>query len=638
MMATGHREILKRTQQLAKSSRLAIHRLTRSVDALEQDVLPVHEQTRILYELHQNAGEAIERLEEICEKLKSVIKIGEVLGRASKDWNKFYTYLEDLNACKHFLRNSPALARTDGIVQLTEQTLQVAVESIVSEVSRLVDSIPIDVGPDFRQADKQERADQSHLLHTVRELRKLRMALIKTGQDRMPDVLLRLRLDSSVGFYKRLEKQEKAKNDRDHMSNSLRESSSTIAKLPDTLITLLSFEKKIFGHVLTREFENDNQQEGENLDKDVEVDYEMLKIFDNYCCRLIPEFCRVMKNNLKSKSKELLSPDVSAQHACSWTISCLDLCDRYAEVRSELLKLFRHLPSEIALVRDIDGLVPDICSACSVTLAQLPTIVQSHDVMRLEQRAATDKSKNGMKVLDCSVSEITRLLGGQMRQFVILEEKYKSIYPSIKECDKKTHLPDLLSEWLLNLCDALETNLQAKAKYLNDSKAALIFALNNHYHFLRRLQMEQEVKKSLAGYLQALQKKVDLESKELVQDSWLGALSALSAVHLPSSHLKLDMRLKKSERHSVKDALTVFNAEVEMTLHNEMWYVEDENLRSILAKSAADFVLPYYVDFVTKFCNSSFSTHKDKYIAYTDHSLRSAIEALYLRGRGKELR
>eukprot|EP00960_Hanusia_phi_P053111 761843-Hanusia_phi.AAC.4 len=592
-MATGHREILKRTQQLAKSSRLAIHRLTRSVDALEQDVLPVHEQTRILYELHQNAGEAIERLEEICEKLKSVIKIGEVLGRASKDWNKFYTYLEDLNACKHFLRNSPALARTDGIVQLTEQTLQVAVESIVSEVSRLVDSIPIDVGPDFRQADKQERADQSHLLHTVRELRKLRMALIKTGQDRMPDVLLRLRLDSSVGFYKRLEKQEKAKNDRDHMSNSLRESSSTIAKLPDTLITLLSFEKKIFGHVLTREFENDNQQEGENLDKDVEVDYEMLKIFDNYCCRLIPEFCRVMKNNLKSKSKELLSPDVSAQHACSWTISCLDLYDRYAEVRSELLKLFRHLPSEIALVRDIDGLVPDICSACSVTLAQLPTIVQSHDVMRLEQRAATDKSKNGMKVLDCSVSEITRLLGGQMRQFVILEEKYKSIYPSIKECDKKTHLPDLLSEWLLNLCDALE----AKAKYLNDSKAALIangaggdmllVKCGALFEFVFSFHSGQEIA------CWALQKKVDLESKELVrhltamvpeqltvQDSWLGALSALSAVHLPSSHLKLvmiksilfpsvtlqqDMRLKKSERHSVKDALTVFNAEVRVT-------------------------------------------------------------------------
>mmetsp|Transcript_42364 Transcript_42364/g.133489 ORF Transcript_42364/g.133489 Transcript_42364/m.133489 type:complete len:99 (-) Transcript_42364:687-983(-) len=98
------------------------------------------------------------------------------------------------------------------------------------------------------------------------------------------------------------------------------------------------------------------------------------------------------------------------------------------------------------------------------------------------------------------------------------------------------------------------------------------------------------------------------------------------------------MRLKRSERHSVKDALTLFNAEVEMILHNEMWYVEDEGFRQMLAKGAADFVLPYYVDFVTKFCNSSFSTHKDKYIAYTDQSLRSAIEALYLRGRGKELR
>ncbi|EKX50973.1 exocyst complex component 7 [Guillardia theta CCMP2712] len=614
MMAVSHRDILKRTEQLARSSRLAIHRLTRSVDALEQDVLPVHEQTRTLYELHQNAGTAIERLEDMCDKLKSVIKIGEVLGKANKDWEKFYSYLEELNACRAFLKSSPALSRSNGIVQVTEQTLNMAVESIVSEVSRLVDNVPIDVGQDFRQRDKSEKADQSQLLQTVRELRKLRMALIKIGQDRMPQVLLRLRIETSLAFYKRLERQEKAMNDRELANYSHRDPSSVISKLPDTLITLLNFEKKIFGHVLSKDLESESQTETESLEKDAEVDYEMVKIFDSFCCKLIPEFCRVMKDNLKSKSKDLMSPDVSAQHACSWTISCMDLYDRYAEVRSELIKLFRYLPSETTLVGDIDGLVPDICSACSVTLAQLPAIVQSHDVMRLEQRAATDKSKHRTKVLDCSVSEITRLLGGEMKQFVILEEKYKSIYPSIKECDKKMHLPNLLSEWLVNLCDAWETNLQAKAKYLNDSKAALIFSLNNHYHFIKRLQKEPEVKKSLAGFLLALQKKIDLESKELVQDSWLGALSALSAVHLPSSHLKLDMRLKRSERHSVKDALTLFNAEVEMILHNEMWYVEDEGFRQMLAKGAADFVLPYYVDFVTKFCNSSFSTHKDKYI------------------------
>lgn len=490
MMAVSHRDILKRTEQLARSSRLAIHRLTRSVDALEQDVLPVHEQTRTLYELHQNAGTAIERLEDMCDKLKSVIKIGEVLGNANKDWEKFYSYLEELNACRAFLQSSPALSRSNGIVQVTEQTLNMAVESIVSEVSRLVDNVPIDVGQDFRQRDKSEKADQSQLLQTVRELRKLRMALIKIGQDRMPQVLLRLRIETSLAFYKRLERQEKAMNDREHANNSHRDPSSVISKLPDTLITLLNFEKKIFGHVLSKDLESESQTETESLEKDVEVDYEMVKIFDSFCCKLIPEFCRVMKDNLKSKSKDLMSPDVSAQHACSWTISCMDLYDRYAEVRSELIKLFRYLPSETTLVGDIDGLVPDICSACSVTLAQLPAIVQSHDVMRLEQRAATDKSKHRMKVLDCSVSEITRLLGGEMKQFVILEEKYKSIYPSIKECDKKMHLPNLLSEWLVNLCDAwevckyqglheldgmfLQTNLQAKAKYLNDSKAALV--------------------------------------------------------------------------------------------------------------------------------------------------------------------
>jgi len=49
MRASGNKDVgLARADMLAKSSSAALRRLNRRVECLEQDVLPVHEETKML--------------------------------------------------------------------------------------------------------------------------------------------------------------------------------------------------------------------------------------------------------------------------------------------------------------------------------------------------------------------------------------------------------------------------------------------------------------------------------------------------------------------------------------------------------------------------------------------------------------
>ena len=77
---------------LAKSSAATLRRLNRRVESLEQDILPVHQQTKTLANAHKNIGFAMADLSEACSHLHVVITMQEILENAQsqRDWDRFY--------------------------------------------------------------------------------------------------------------------------------------------------------------------------------------------------------------------------------------------------------------------------------------------------------------------------------------------------------------------------------------------------------------------------------------------------------------------------------------------------------------------------------------------------------------------
>ena len=105
------RQALARADTLAKSSSAALRRLNRRVESLEQDVLPVHEQTKTLHTAHKNIALAVADLGEACTKLRAVVAMQEVLESSEKqrDWDKLSSCLKEFNSTHEYIKAHPAL-------------------------------------------------------------------------------------------------------------------------------------------------------------------------------------------------------------------------------------------------------------------------------------------------------------------------------------------------------------------------------------------------------------------------------------------------------------------------------------------------------------------------------------------------
>lgn len=114
------KQMLARVDDLAGQSALVLSRLSRRMHALEEDVAPVHEQTRNMYLQHKNLGLGIAALGDFCEQLQCVIRLKQQLDLESRDWEKLTSALQDVTDCVSFLRGHRTFSHNRQIIATVE--------------------------------------------------------------------------------------------------------------------------------------------------------------------------------------------------------------------------------------------------------------------------------------------------------------------------------------------------------------------------------------------------------------------------------------------------------------------------------------------------------------------------------------
>jgi len=113
-MATLDRgEALSRIKALEESSSAVIRRLEQRAETLERDVRPVHEGTRQLYAAHTNLGRTVEYIEEVCDRVKGLVRLQEQLGGEVGDWDRFMASVVDVTDSLAHFQSQPALAKNE---------------------------------------------------------------------------------------------------------------------------------------------------------------------------------------------------------------------------------------------------------------------------------------------------------------------------------------------------------------------------------------------------------------------------------------------------------------------------------------------------------------------------------------------
>jgi hypothetical protein len=195
---------LARADLLAKSSSAALRRLNRRVESLEQDVLPVHKQTKALHTAHKNIAIAAADLSEACGKLRAVVALQEVLENAEqlRDWEKLSSCLEEFNAAHSYIMAHPALSQQRDLIATVGEVRQFAIACLQRQYVQATESIPSDAaaaapGSSSPEAGPSKQTRWDSRMETVcADLIRMREAMVMAGYDGAPGLLQELRTEA----------------------------------------------------------------------------------------------------------------------------------------------------------------------------------------------------------------------------------------------------------------------------------------------------------------------------------------------------------------------------------------------------------------------------------------------------------
>ncbi|KAL7752873.1 exocyst complex component exo70 [Sorochytrium milnesiophthora] len=242
---------------------------------------------------------------------------------------------------------------------------------------------------------------------------------------------------------------------------------------------------------------------------------------------------------------------------------------------------------------------------------------------------------------DGTVHELTTNTLGFLRRLLDYPETTEMMLNSLGEATWSSSATDylassaqggsarLMRRYLVEVLNALESNLENKSRQYKKSVLTTLFMLNNYQYLLKTIlshsrfsamlgsDVEQRFEKQIKGY------------KNQYQDSWKPVIEHLMDVTvIQGGHIKTSM--SNSERTNIKDRFKSFNDDFEDICKVQRTYVvPDADLRSALIREVKMFLLPMYDRFLSKYQNTEFSKHKDKYIRFDRPALESMCDRLF---------
>lgn len=173
----------------------------------------------------------------------------------------------------------------------------------------------------------------------------------------------------------------------------------------------------------------------------------------------------------------------------------------------------------------------------------------------------------------------------------------------------------LTSNLIMLILDALETNLEAKARALNPDSLAAIFLMNNYYDIQKRARRgELQIDKKFMNHFNDRVNTARHNYRRATWDKATHFLDITSAQQAKEKFLQ-----NKSNRKLIKAKFKGFNEVYEELFHTQREYsVPDAELRAQLRAENVEYIVPRYRAFLALFEDCEFAeTNREKYQKYT---------------------
>ncbi len=179
---------------------------------------------------------------------------------------------------------------------------------------------------------------------------------------------------------------------------------------------------------------------------------------------------------------------------------------------------------------------------------------------------------------------------------------------------------------LERILKAIDTNIDAKSALYKSKSLAELFALNNYFYVLKKLQHQRFKKHIHESVIAEVQKQVKKHEENYIKVTWDKAVEYLT------DETKLVMNTKKTDytssaKKEMKSKLKNFNEQFISTYHTQRSYsIRDLELKEKIRSATVNKVIPVYKNFIDKYGKVDFSKkNKSKYICYDERTMENMI-------------
>ncbi|XP_030947467.1 exocyst complex component EXO70A1 [Quercus lobata] len=179
---------------------------------------------------------------------------------------------------------------------------------------------------------------------------------------------------------------------------------------------------------------------------------------------------------------------------------------------------------------------------------------------------------------------------------------------------------------VLNIIKAIEQNLEAWMKVIEDGTLSHFFAMNNHWYLYKHLKGTKVGDLLGDSWLKEHEQSKDYHSTYFLKDSW-GKLPG----HLSREGLLMFSGGRATARDLVKKRLKAFNeAFDEMYTQQSNWVVSDKDLREKTCQVVVQAVVPVYRSYMQNYGPLvEQDASSSKYVKYTVQTLEKMLMSLF---------
>lgn len=645
------RESLEKSEQLTGNMVTILDSFTTRLKKLDETILPVYNQTLRLTRLQENVEKTLQQLDRVigfhhvADEVEPKVREGPVAGIEA-----YLKLLEKLHvAVEFFTQNNPGSVELSHVNELFETGLEMLQKEFLQLLKRHSKPVPVPILHDIAACEDMEDLPLlEHLpVRTVLDLKAIAQYLMSPGGN--TDIM---------SVYAQIRSNQLGRS-----LNSLKEASQQAQLLPASIPKKSSFAAAFLkGHgpsPIKRATKRESVRRGEpgprlgssasflgepTLAGPVEDQLEGCSAFMSSATvflRLIQSEVRLMEQIIPPQHHKHVLDSLTKQpieffmregealfqqarrgiirHDFSITISCLRVIKIIQTLQPEYRGVLQGLPSD--------------------SFSRFPLLIEQFEKLGLKalddytQYIRGDPEKQSNLPKDGTVHELTSNTMWFIEQLLDYTRIVGDMFLGQSSFGRRStdlERKKALGQYLVRVLDALNINLDNKARCYENPFLSAVFLMNN-YHFIHRAFTGNEIMlKQLTEVFQDIEDHYNSLIGNQGRAYQRGFLKLISFLGQEASMTVAAEKVGKQSRQVLKDKFKGFNTELE-ELHRmqQQWSIPDAQLRARIREDNVEMITPLYTEFYRQFSKANFTKNHEKYVKYTPESLEDTLRAFF---------